>query len=182
MPRAAVLVADGFEEVEGVPVIDFLRRAGVDVTVAGVTGDRITASRGVVVVPDAPVESLTADELDAVVLPGGAQGAKNLAGSQASLGLVRTLFMKGKIVAAICAAPAIALAKAGVLAGRQFTCYPGFEKDVKDGTFREDRVVVDGNLITSRAPGTAAEFAVAIIRRLVGDEAADTVHTATLQK
>jgi 4-methyl-5(b-hydroxyethyl)-thiazole monophosphate biosynthesis len=182
MPRVAVLVADGFEEVEGVTVIDFLRRSGVEVTVAGVTGERITASRGVVVVPDAPVESLVAEELDAIVLPGGAQGAKNLAGSESSLGLVRALFMQGKLVGAICAAPAIALAKAGVLAGRQFTCYPGFEKNVSEGTFREDRVVVDGNLITSRAPGTAAEFAVALIKRLVGQEAADTIHDATLQK
>jgi 4-methyl-5(b-hydroxyethyl)-thiazole monophosphate biosynthesis len=96
--------------------------------------------------------------------------------------LIRTISGAKKLVAAICAAPGVVLGPNGFLKGRRFTCYPGFEKDVTDASFSEDRVVKDGNLITSRGPGTAAEFAIALIEYLAGKDAADKVYAATLQK
>ena len=174
-------MAEGFEEVEAVTPVDFLRRAGVEVITAGVTGKIVTGSRGVSFTADALVEDLPR-ELDGVVIPGGMPGAANVAKSTAAVELVRKLFDEGRLVAAICAAPGVVLGPGGFLKGKRFTCYPGFEKDVKNASFCEDRVVVDGNLITSRGPGTAAEFSCALIEYLAGKEAADKVFKATLQK
>jgi protein deglycase len=180
--KAAVLLAPGFEEVEAVTPIDFLRRAGVTVTVLGVGGREITGSRGVTIRTDSTVEQADAG-FDAVVVPGGMPGAENVAVSEESLALIRRVAGAGGLVCAICAAPAVVLAGTGLLSGKRATCYPGFEERFSLGvTFSEERVVEDGNFITSRGPGTAAEFAVAIIRRLVGDESARAVHEGTLQK
>lgn len=180
MTRIAVLLADGFEEVEAVTPIDFLRRSGVDVVVAGVGTDEPTGARGVVIRTETRIEALP-EELDGVVLPGGMPGAENLAASNAVQERTRGLFSSNMLVAAICAAPAVALGGFGILKDRRFTCYPGFESRVGDGTFVEERVVVDGNLITSRGPGTAAEFSIALIEYLAGKEAAEEVFKATLQ-
>jgi 4-methyl-5(b-hydroxyethyl)-thiazole monophosphate biosynthesis len=119
--------------------------------------------------------------MDGVVIPGGSSGAENIAASDAAVQVIRSCLDTGKLVAAICAAPGVVLGGHGLLAGRRFTCYPGFESRVADGEFSQDRVVVDGNVITSRGPGTAAEFSLAIIRYLVGEEAALSLRQATLQ-
>lgn len=166
--RAAVLLADGFEEIEAVTPIDVLRRAGVEVVTLGVTGKRVKGAHGLVIEADEPVAQAP-EELDLVVLPGGMPGAENLARSPEVKGLVERVSRAGKRVAAICAAPAVALAPTGLLAGRRATCYPGFEArfapDVQAST---ERVVVDGALVTSRGPGTALEFALALVEQLVG--------------
>jgi 4-methyl-5(b-hydroxyethyl)-thiazole monophosphate biosynthesis len=184
MSRAAVLLADGFEEVEAVTPIDFLRRAGVEVIVTGVTGDTVTGAREIVVRTDRGIEEVAGmtDQLDAVVLPGGMPGAENLARSEGVNKILTEMNGGGKLIAAICASPAVVLEPTGILAGKRVTCYPGFEDRFTKAAFETSRVVVDGNILTSRGPGTAAEFAVEIIRRLAGDEAAKDVYEKTLQK
>ena len=179
--KVAVLLADGFEEVEAVTPIDFLRRAGVKVIAAGITGKTVTGANGVNITADALAKDLPGD-LDGVVIPGGMPGAANVAKSKEAGELIKKLLAAGGLVAAICAAPAVVLGAGGFLSGKRFTCYPGFEKDITGASFSGDRVVVDGNLITSRGPGTAAEFSIALIEYLAGKEAADKVFSATLQK
>jgi 4-methyl-5(b-hydroxyethyl)-thiazole monophosphate biosynthesis len=180
MKRIAVLLAEGFEEVEAVTPIDFLRRAGVEVITAGVTGKTVIGAHGVPFTADILLKGAPAD-LDGIVIPGGMPGAANIAKSAAAVELIQKLFSAKKLVAAICAAPGVVLGPNGFLKGKKFTCYPGYEKDVKDAAFSETRVVKDGNLITSRGPGTAAEFAIALIDYLVGKDAADKVYKDTLQ-
>ncbi|AFG38529.1 DJ-1 family glyoxalase III [Spirochaeta africana] len=180
-PRAIVLFADGFEEVEAVTPVDFLRRAGIETHMVGVTDRDVIGSRGIRMTTDYTLDELEG-AVEAVILPGGMSGAQNLAASGEVAELLQGQFAAGRLVAAICAAPAVVLSAQGYLKGRRFTCFPGLEQKVTDGQFCEDRVVIDDNLITSRGAGTAAEFACEIIRRLSGDEAAGKVHTSTLQK
>ncbi|MFW5742664.1 MAG: DJ-1 family glyoxalase III [Spirochaetota bacterium] len=181
MKRAVVLLADGFEEVEAVTQIDFLRRAGIEVVVAGVTGRDVVGGHDVRVTADITIDEYS-DSFDAVVIPGGATGAQNIAADEEAMRLVRRAFEEGKLVAAICASPGVVLGANGLLGTSTFTSYPGFEAEATSGSFVENRVVVDGNLITSRGPGTAAEFAEAIVTFLVGRDAADELHRKTLQK
>lgn len=183
MSKVAVLLAEGFEEIEAVTPIDLLRRAGVEVVTAGVAGEVVRGSHGITVGTEAGIASLRVDDLDGVVLPGGMPGAANLAASSEVARLVRSMAGSKKLVAAICAAPAKVLAPMGVLSGRRATCFPGDEVAFSsDVVFSEDRVVRDGNVITSRGAGSAAEFAEEIIRYLVGEEAAREVHLRTVQK
>jgi 4-methyl-5(b-hydroxyethyl)-thiazole monophosphate biosynthesis len=172
MKTACVLLADGFEEVEAVTPIDYLRRAGVDVKTLGVTGKVIAGSHGIKIEADLGSEGFSRD-FDCVVVPGGGGGADNIAASPQAVFLIKRHFGAGKLVAAICAAPAVVLHGAcGILQGRRFTCFPGLESKVTGASFSQDRVVVDGNLVTSRSAGSAGEFAFAVIRELVGAEAA----------
>jgi 4-methyl-5(b-hydroxyethyl)-thiazole monophosphate biosynthesis len=180
--RALVLLADGFEEVEGITQIDFLRRAGIEVVTAGVTGKTIEGGHGIRIEADTKLKKIGTD-FDAVVIPGGKGGADNIAASRDAIELIEEYLRKGKLVAAICASPGVVLGPNGILEGKRATCYPGFEDGFPESaTHVEDRVVVDGNLITSKGPGTAALFAVEIIRYLLDDEAADKITEATLQK
>jgi 4-methyl-5(b-hydroxyethyl)-thiazole monophosphate biosynthesis len=182
--KAIVLLAEGFEEVEAVTPVDYLRRAGIEVATAAVGRDRnVRGARGVPVTADAILGDLVrkggAASWDAVILPGGMPGASNLAASGETGALVKEMAAAGKVVAAICASPAVVLAPLGLLAGRRFTCFPGMEKQVPGAQWSGDRVVSDGNLVTSRGAGTAGEFAVAIIGKLLspaeGKKVADAV-------
>jgi protein deglycase len=182
MKTACVLLADGFEEVEALTPVDYLRRAGIEVTVLGVTGSSVTGAHGVVVVADATLPT-KAIIFDAVVVPGGMPGASNIAGSSAARELILRHFHEGRLVAAICAAPAVVLHTAcGILRGRRFTGYPGTESQAPDGLFTPGRVVRDGNLITSRGPGCAGEFALAIVGELAGAQTASRIAQATLER
>jgi protein deglycase len=172
MKTACILMADGFEEVETITPIDYLRRAGIDVKILGVTGKTVSGSHGIKVESDFGTEGFAKD-YDCVVVPGGGRGAGNIAASPSAVYLIKRHFGAGKLVAAICAAPAIVLHGAcGILQGRRFTCFPGLEAKVSGAAFSEERVVVDGNLITSRAAGTSGEFAAAIVSALLGADAA----------
>jgi protein deglycase len=172
MKTACVLLADGFEEVEAVTPIDYLRRAGVDVKTLGVTGKSIAGSHGIKIEADLGSEGFSRD-FDCVVVPGGGRGADNIAASPQAVFLIKRHFGAGKLVAAICAAPAVVLHGAcGILQGRRFTCFPGLESKVSGALFSEDRVVVDGRLVTSRSAGSAGEFAFAVVRELLGAETA----------
>ena len=185
MKKALLFLAEGFEEVEAITPVDFLRRAGVDVKTVGVGGLDITGGHGIIIKADINISDLSLEEAieyDAVIVPGGLPGADNVAADNMANLIIKYFSDNEKIVAAICAAPAVVLAPVGALDGKTATCYPGFEKVFGDSAdFSPDRVIVDGNLITSRGPGTAAEFSVALIETLAGAEAADQIRKGTLQ-
>ena len=184
--KALVLLAEGFEEVETVTPITYLRRAGIDVTTAAVGAAlhetaclERQGARGVKIIADTTLAEFTrsnnAADIDAVIVPGGLKGAENLAICEKTGALLKEMAAAGKLVCAICASPAVVLAPLGLLSGKKFTCYPGFEEKVKDGEYLQDRIVTDGNIITSRAAGTSGEFAMAIIEGLLGKDAAEKI-------
>jgi len=181
---ASVLVplAQGCEELEAVTIIDLLVRAGVEVVTAGLEGGPVTASRGVVLLPQMTLEQALERDYDMVVLPGGMPGATNLENDLRLRELLRTMAANGKFTAAICAAPR-ALASAGVLSGKRATSYPGHldKMDLPDVEYRQEAVVQDGKVITSRGPGTAMDFALHLVEQLVGREKRDEVEAALLR-
>lgn len=166
MKTIAVVLENGFEEIEAVTPFDVLIRAGFRCEFVSTKSESVTSSRGIVI-KTKKVTSL--DSYDMIVLPGGMPGAKNLSENAIVLDAVRSFLQEGKKVAAICAAPALVLTAAGVTAGRKVTCYPGMETNFKDADFSEDCVVTDGNLITSRGPATAMEFAFTLADELGGN-------------
>jgi protein DJ-1 len=174
-PRVLVVLAPGAEEMEVAIVVDVLRRAKIDVVLAGLDGvDPVRCSRQLVIKPDAALTQ-SAGVFDALVLPGGAPGAKRLAESVAVGQLLKEYERTGKLVGAICAAPT-ALQAHGVFAGRRMTSYPSFHEQLAcHGNIEQARVVQDGNLITSQGPGTAFEFALALVSSLQGAEVAAQV-------
>ena len=169
MSRVLVPLAEGFEEIEAVTVVDLLRRAGIEVVTAGLSPGAVTGSHGISVLPDMDLDAALEQPFDMVALPGGMPGAANLGADGRVLALLRLLADSGRFTAAICAAPGV-LAKAGLLAGKRATSFPGFlGPENAPGTFVvDDAVVEDGKVITSRGPGTAMDFALAIIQRLEG--------------
>jgi len=178
--KAVVILADGFEETEAVTSIDILRRADIETVVCGVKDKAVTGAHDIKIFADTTLEELT-DPIDALVLPGGMPGAVNLAKSKKMADLIRDTHKRGAVVAAICASPALVLAPTGILKGKKATCYPGMEGDLGDEvSFTEERVVVDGNIITSRGPGTALAFALAIVEKLAGRESAQRHKEKTL--
>ncbi|MDR1868036.1 MAG: DJ-1/PfpI family protein [Treponema sp.] len=182
MKTAVIFLADGFEEVEACTPIDYLRRAGVSVSTCALGSERtVKGSHGIAIVADTTVDLLApAAQWDAVLLPGGMPGTAHLADSPSVGTFVQAMQSYGKIVAAICAAPALVLAPLNMLKGKKYTCFPGLEDKVTEAFWSADRVVVDGNLITSRAAGTAGEWAAAIIHALCGAEAAQRISANVL--
>lgn len=168
---AAVLVplADGCEELEAVTVIDLLRRAGIDVTTAGLDGEVVTASRGVKLVPDTSLDEALRQEYDMVVLPGGAGGAERLGRDDRVRELLLRMADSERFTAAICAGPKV-LAGAGLLEGKRATSFPNARDFVVEhgADYSEEPVVQDGKIITSRGPGTAMDFALSLIEQLAG--------------
>lgn len=179
-PRALVLLAQGTEEMELTITVDVLRRGGVEVVVAGLDGDGpTTCARKIRIVPDMALAAVSG-HFDIVVLPGGADGAKRFAASSAVGRLLREREIAGDHVAAICAAP-IAFAEHDVFRGRTMTCHPSVHDVVgAHGRLTTGAVVEDGTLVTSPGPGTAFEFALALVRRLVGDEKAREIRRPML--
>jgi protein DJ-1 len=167
---ALVVIAPGTEEMEAVISIDVLRRGGIDVTVAGVDGtDPVRCSRGVVITPDIALDDVVGT-FDVVILPGGAEGAQRLATSTKVGELLKQQESSGRWVGAICAAP-IALEAHGVFKNRNLTSHPSVRGMVEDwGAYSEHPVVADGNLITSRGPGTAFPFALRVVGALTNAE------------
>jgi 4-methyl-5(b-hydroxyethyl)-thiazole monophosphate biosynthesis len=178
MPHAVVILADGFEEVEAVTVIDLLRRAEIRVTVLGLEGVEVRGAHDLWVRADRLFNDFC-EPFDALVLPGGGPGTKKLAASKELVQLVRQSHERGLLCAAICAAPTI-LAKAGILDDKKAVCYPGCEDKMGDAVVLEDAVVVDGNIRTSRSAGTAIPFGLEIIYALLGEEVEENVRSAIL--
>lgn len=172
--RVLVAVANGTEEMECVIVSDVLRRAKIDVVIASVEPSRsICASRGVTIVADVLLEEVADEEFDAVVVPGGMPGAEALRDSDAMRRVLEAAAKRNAIIAAICAAPAVVLQPMGLLDGARATCHPAFASKLP--SCEDVAVVEDGARITSRGPGTAFAFALAIVRRLAGEDVADEV-------
>lgn len=167
--RVLVPLAEGFEEIEAVTVIDLLRRAGIEVITAGLAAGPVTGAHAITLQPDTDLDSVLDQAFDMIVLPGGLPGASHLAADPRLMALLRLQADAGRQLAAICAAPSV-LAKAGLLAGKRATSFPGFlTADNAPGTqVLSDAVVRDGNVVTSRGPGTAMDFALALVERLLG--------------
>jgi len=173
MANVLVPLAQGCEELEAITVIDLLRRAGINVTSAGLDEKPVTASRGVVLIPDTDLNSALKKDYDMVVLPGGLPGADHLNNDVRLRERLTDMAESGKYVAAICAAPKV-LAGTGLLKNKKATCYPGV-LDELGITSEATAIVEDGNIITSRGPGTAMDFALTLIEKLSGKEKRDEV-------
>ena len=171
MARVLVPLAQGCEELEAVTIIDLLRRANIEVITAGLDEEPVIASRGVILVPDTTLDKAVNQQFDMIALPGGLPGADNLNLDQRVHNLLKEMAADGKYTVAICAAPKV-LATAGLLDGKNATSFPGtLEKlQLANTTLVTDSVVQDGKIITSRGPGTAIDFALALIENLSGTE------------
>jgi 4-methyl-5(b-hydroxyethyl)-thiazole monophosphate biosynthesis len=180
--KALVFLADGFEEVEAATPIDYIRRAGMTVTTASVGESKIvTGAHKVQIIADSLVTELPEGTVwDVLVCPGGMPGASNIAASASACALLKAQAAAGRWVAAICASPAVILFPLGLLQGRRFTCYPGMEDRVDGASWLSDPVVTDKNIITSRGPGTAGPFALAIISLVLNQQKADEIAGAVL--
>jgi len=182
MARVLVPLAPGCEELEAVTVIDLLRRARIEVVTAGLAAGPVKASRGTVLLPDTTLDEALRQDYDMVVLPGGQPGATHLEQDNRILALLKSMAGSGKITAAICAAPKV-LAVAGLLHGKRYTAYPG---SIDPGQFPDLRpesqaVVRDGQVLTSRGPGTAMDFALSLIEVLTDRTTRDQVETGLVR-
>jgi protein deglycase len=180
--RAIIILADGFEEIEAITVIDILRRASIEVDIYGLGSDKIEGSKGIIINTD---KILKGNETgyDACILPGGMPGAENLAASDKVRNILIDMHKQHKIIAAICAAPAVVLAPLGILDNKYATCYPGMQESFSDATdYKEDDIVIDGNIITSRGPATALKFSIAIVGALCGEVLSEKIARAALLK
>ena len=177
--KILVPLAEGFEEIETTTIIDVLRRGGLKVVTAGLSGITVKGSKGVKIIADAELKNINLEELSAIVLPGGYPGYINLAQSQKLQEIIKKFNSQNKTVAAICGGPTV-LAKAGILNNRNATVYPGLEKELPNPT--DKRVVVDGNVITSQGPATAMEFALKLVEILSGKDKAKEIKEQLLFK
>ncbi|GGE25374.1 DJ-1 family glyoxalase III [Streptococcus himalayensis] len=177
MAKVAVILANGFEEIEALTVVDVLRRGDITCDMLSVESE-VTGSHGITVKGDRLWDG-SLEGYDMVVLPGGMPGAANLRDDETLMAALQNMKEQEKWIAAICAAP-IALERAGILEGKSFTCYDGVEKEIASGRYLKETVVVDGKLITSRGPSTALAFAYELLHQLGGDS--DKLATAMLYK
>ena len=166
MPKVAVILANCFEEIEALTVVDVLRRANITCHMVGFE-DKVTGSHAIQVLADRVFDG-NLSEYDMIVLPGGMPGSAHLRDNEQLVSELQRFEETGKKVAAICAAP-IALNRAGLLEGRNFTCYDGVQEQIADGHYHKETIVVDGNIITSRGPATALAFAYHLVEILGGD-------------
>lgn len=180
MKTALVLFAEGSEELEAVTLVNILRRAGVAVTLAGLSAGALKGARGITLQPDTTLDAALHEPFDMVVLPGGQPGTRNLQADPRVLNLVRQMTDQGKYVVAICAAPMV-LATAGLLDGKRATCYPSCLDDFPKVTLQTAAIVEDGKLITSRGPGTAMDFALLLAERLAGKSKRDEVEAGLVR-
>ena len=174
-----ILLAEGFEEIEALTVADVLRRMDIGCSLCSIAKAEVQGSHGIRVMADTLFETVNPDAYEVVVLPGGMPGASNLRSDKRVLSLLQKYHQDGKIIAAICAAP-IVLKEAGITDGLAMTSFPGFSGEFKNSRYSTDRVVQDGNVITSRGPGTALEFSFAIARNLVDEATVQKVRHSML--
>jgi 4-methyl-5(b-hydroxyethyl)-thiazole monophosphate biosynthesis len=182
--KALVFLAEGFEEVEAITPIDYLRRAGIEVTVCGVEAEEVSGSHGIRVRADTSLANLgkNAEAFDALICPGGGPGSQRLYESGEVGRILKEGANSGKIVAAICAAPAVVFFPLGLLEGRNWTCYPGMEERTDKAGWLAERVVQDGTLITSRGAGTADLFAKALIAAILDKGKSDEIASSVLMR
>lgn len=179
MANILVPLAQGCEELEAVTVTDLLTRAGFNVVTAGLDEQAVTASRGMVLLPSTTLDKALSQTFDMIVMPGGLPGADHLNNDPRIHSLLKTMNDSGKYIAAICAAPKV-LARTGLLKNKQATSYPDSIplEDMAGIDYLEQAVVVDGNIITSRGPGTAMDFTLTLIELLAGKDKRQEVEAA----
>lgn len=179
MKRVLMPVAPGFEEIEALAVVDILRRAGLEVIMAGTVDGAIEGRSKIRVLTDVSLVSVKDQEFDMIILPGGTAGTENLKKDSRIKEIVERLNKKGKFVAAICAAPTV-LSAIGITTGKNITSHPGVRDKFTREKVLDDRVVVDGNIVTSQGPGTAIEFAFKLIELLLGKDKVAEVNKGVL--
>lgn len=167
---AMVAIADGTEEIEAVTIIDVLRRAGTNVTVAAVDHVNITASRDTRITADKLIGDCISETYDLIALPGGMPGAERLRDCTNLIDILRAHNALGKLIGAICAAPAVVLLHHGFLKGTQATCHPSFKERMPENIYCDTLVVESNNIITSQGAGTAMMFALKLVERLHGSD------------
>lgn len=182
MSKIGIFMADGCEEIEGLAVVDIIRRAKLEITMISISSTKnITGSHGICFLADTMKEEVTFADLDGIVLPGGMPGTLRLGEDITVNGVVKQFAREGKLVAAICAAPSV-LGAAGILEGKKATCHPGFEEKLTKAEFVEEEVVRDGNIITSRGMGTAVAFGLEIARYFTDDEMVEELRKALVYR
>ena len=168
MPKMLVPLAEGFEEIEAITIIDVCRRGGIDVTVAGVTGMTIKGGQGIEVAADCLIDSVDINSYDMITLPGGLAGTLVLSESENVQSILKQMKEQGKYIGAICAAP-LALHTADVL-NKDFTCFPSIENQIRhDGYHHDQSTIIDGKVMTSQGVGTAIDFDLKIVRKRQGE-------------
>lgn len=173
--QVCVFLADGFEEIEGLTVIDLLRRAGITVMAVSITGRHMVhGAHGIVIEADKLFDNVDYKKQDMVVLPGGMPGTLHLGEHEGVKQVLEQYYAEGKYIAAICAAPSV-LGKYGILKGRKATSYPGFEEALKGAIYVYDEVAVDDFVITSRGMGTAIAFSLKLIEKLIDVQKAEEI-------
>lgn len=173
-----VFLADGFEEIEALTQVDYLRRAGIELVTVGVTGKTVKGAHGIEVAADITADKVVlSDSLEMVILPGGIPGVPNLEKCEAVLCAVEYAYKNDKFLAAICAAPTL-LARYGYLEGKNAVCYPAMSDEMCGANYRKCSVVRDGKIITAEAAGASEEFSFELIKALRGEEAALKVKTS----
>lgn len=182
MPKVLIPLAQGCEELEAVTLINILRRAKINVVTAGLDDHPVEAARGTILLPDTTLDAALADTYDMVVLPGGAVGTENLCKDSRIAGLLKKMAEAGKFIGAICAAPRV-LAQCGLLNGKRATAYPGMLDPAAfpDVTISDAAIEDEGLIMTSRGPGTALDFALAIVEKLTTEETRKTVEEALVR-
>lgn len=165
MKKVAVLLANGFETIEALTVVDILRRAEVCCDTFSVGSMEVCTSHKIIVKADKSIDNNEIKDYDCIVIPGGMPGAKNLKEDSRVIELVKEFNDKGKLICAICAGP-IVLAKAGIIEGADITCYPGFEKELGNCNYKEELIVSSKNIITGKGPAAAIDFAFEILKKI----------------
>ncbi len=168
-----ILLADGFEDIEALEPLDILRRADIPVKTAGVSSQKATSSHGVTVFADIMIDDIVKEEMEMLVLPGGA-GYTNLDASPKVHALIDYAAENGIYIAAICASPSI-IGKRGLLSGKKYTCFPGFEEAIVDGVYSVEKAVLDGKFLTGKGAGAASDFGFKMVEIFKGKELADSI-------
>lgn len=177
--KVLLLLAPGYEELEAVTVVDILRRAGIEVVMAGLEEGPVPSARDVKIVPDALLDEVLDQDFDLIILPGGLDSTERLSKDSRVEELLKKQLEQGRAVGAICAAPTV-LERSGLAAGKRLTCHPICQKEINKAVLEKDRVVQDGAIITSQAPGTAMEFAFRLVEFLEGPEKVEEVNKGVL--
>ena len=193
--KAAVFFADGFEDIEALSPVDYMRRADIEVITVGVKGIPfndtmiVTSSHKVPMIMDMSLDAFLAEYgenlPDCVCCPGGGLGAQNLSKNENLLAYLEKCNAAGKLVSAICASPAVVLGKTDILKGKKWTCYPDMQDNAKAeylGGYSNQVFITDGNLVTSRGPGASEQFAMELVRILAGQEVHDRIHAGAQQR
>ena len=176
----AVLLADGFEEIEALTPVDMLRRAGFDVKTVAIDSKIVIGSHKIPIICDAEASEVNENEISMLILPGGMPGSLNLDASPYTDKFINAAIKNGGRLAAICAAPLV-LGRRGLLSGKEAICYPGFEKELAGAKISEKSVVTDGNITTAKGMGVALKFAEELVRLLCGEKRANELKAAVME-